>query len=669
MKRAHHALAWRPVAAALVLAASTGAWAQVGSDPTRLSLEELMAIEVSSAAKKPQALSDTATALHVITREDMRRAGVTSVPEALRLAPGVQVSRIDASRYAITIRGFASRYAGKLLVLQDGRTLFSPLFNGTFWEAQDLMLDDVERIEVIRGPGGTMWGTNAVNGVINIITRAARDTQGTLVQAQTGSAETGLALRHGGTLGDTGHFRAWAKLGHHDALTTADGSPAHDALLQKRAGFRLDLQPRGGDRLTVQGDVQETRADVIELDTQLSQPGVHFSPDTQTERGANLLLRWDREVHADHHLHLQAFVDRVEGRSEALDVQVDTLDLEFQQRLRLNPTHELTWGAGWRHVRDKTRGSLTVSMDPASASRDVYNAFVQDEMQLRPDLRLTVGSKFEHNDVTGLETQPSVRLHWQATPTDTFWAAISRAVETPSRATLNSQINYRVENPFSPFNPLPFPMVVGLRGNPDLVSQKLVSRELGYRGLFGHDVSVDLTVFHNSYDQLVTAEGLTVVPGAFVPPAPTFATYGFSNGLRGHAYGVELSSVWQVHPAWRLSGSVSTLRMKLSPNPLDSAFGKPGESPGYMAQLHSQHDLGRQLELDVHLYRIGKLPFPAIPAHNRLDLRLGWRVQSGLELSLTGRNLLRGAHAEFKPEDVQSSDIPRSWLLQSHWRF
>lgn len=670
MKRAHPPMAWRPLAGALALAASTGAWAQVGADPTRLSLEELMAIEVSSAAKKPQALSDTATALYVITREDMRRAGVTNIPEALRLAPGVQVSRIDASRYAITIRGFASRYAGKLLVLQDGRTLFSPLFNGTFWEAQDLILDDVERIEVIRGPGGTMWGANAVNGVINIITRAAKDTQGTLVQVLAGSEESGLALRHGGTLGERGHFRAWAKLGHHDALTTADGAPAHDALLQKRAGFRLDLQPGTADRLTVQGDVQETRADVIELDTQLSQPGVHFSPDTQTERGANLLLRWEREVHTDHHLHLQAFVDRVEGRSQALDLQVDTLDLEFQQRLRLNPTHELTWGAGWRHIRDKTRGSLTITMDPASARRDVYNAFVQDEMQLRPDLRLTVGSKFEHNDVTGLETQPSVRLHWQATPTDTFWASISRAVETPSRATLNSQINYAVlpgmSVPFPPFS-LP-PTVVGLRGNPDMVSQELVSRELGYRGLFGHHLSVDLTVFHHSYDHLVSLGAASVVPG--LPYGE--ATYSFNNLLRGHAYGAELASTWQVNPRWRLSGSLSTLRMKLTPYPGgtgDSAFGPPGASPTHMWQLHSLHDLGHNMELDAHLYRNGALPDLKVPAYTRLDLRLGWCVRPGLELSLTGRNLLQRRHGEFVAEDLQASEIPRSWLLQSHWRF
>lgn len=666
MNRGSTRMARQPLALALALALTSPVWAADTPDPTRLSLEELMSIEVSSASKKPQPLADTATAMHVLTRDDIRRSGASNLPELLRLVPGVQVSRIDASRYAITIRGFASRYAGKLLVLQDGRTLYSPLFNGTFWEAQDVVLDDVERIEVIRGPGGTMWGANAVNGVINIITRAAHDTQGTLVQAQAGSEASGLALRHGGTLGEDGHFRAWAKSSQHDALQSTNGLPGHDAMNQKRAGFRIDLKPHASDRLTLQGEVQDVLADVQELSTSLATPGVHFAPDTHVESGAHLLLRWERAVSADHHLHLQAYVDRVEARSDAFDATVETVDLELQQRLRLNAANELTWGTGMRQVSDRTRGSFTLTLDPAATRTRIYNAFVQDEIALGEALRLTLGSKFEHNETTGLETQPSVRLHWRASPTDTVWVAVSRAVETPSRATLNSQINYRVEPPGSPFNiPMsPFPMVVGLRGNPDLVSQELVSRELGYRGLFGHNLSVDLTVFHNSYDQLVTAEGLTIVPGM-----PTFATYGFANGLSGHAYGVELSSVWQVGPAWRLSGSVSTLRMKLSPNPINSAFGKPGESPGYMAQLHSQHDLGHNLELDAHLYRNGKLPFPAIPAHTRLDLRLGWRVQPGLELSLTGHNLLQRSHAEFKADDLQASQIPRSWLLQAHWAF
>ncbi|MCU0925572.1 MAG: TonB-dependent receptor [Hydrogenophaga sp.] len=287
-------------------------------------------------------------------------------------------------------------------------------------------------------------------------------------------------------------------------------------------------------------------------------------------------------------------------------------------------------------------------------------------MTLSDTLRLTLGSKFEHNETTGLETQPSARLHWRASPTDTVWAAVSRAVETPSRSTLDSQINYRVEPPGSPFNipGSPFPMVVGLRGHPGLVSQELVARELGYRGLFGRHLSVDLTVFHNQYEKLVTAEGLRVVPGM-----PSSATYGFANGLSGRTHGVELSSVWQVHPRWRLSGSLSTLRMKLTPDPSNSAFGAPGASPSRMAQLHVQHDLGQNLEADAHLYRNARLPDLNIPAHTRLDLRLGWRVHPALKLSLTGRNLLQRSHAEFRADDLQASTIRRSWLLQALWKF
>lgn len=655
----------------LVVALSGPAWADSATDPTRLSLEELMSIEVSSAARKPQPLSDAATALHVLNRDDIRRSGASSLPELLRLVPGVQVSRIDASRYAITIRGFANRYAGKLLVLQDGRTLFSSLFNGTFWEVQDVVLSDVERIEVIRGPGGTMWGANAVNGVINIITRAAQDTQGTLVQAQAGSEASGLALRHGGTLGDDGYFRVHAKVNQHDALQGTNGLPGHDARGQKRAGFRIDRQPRTGERLSVQGGVHEVRADVKGLDTRLDPPwpsGVHFAPDTQTQSGAHLLLRWERAVHADHHLHLQAYVDRTEARSEAFDLSVHTVDLEFQQRLRLNAANELTWGAGLRHISDRTRGSFTLTMDPAAARTQIYNAFVQDEITLSDGLHLTLGSKFEHNPTTGLETQPSARLHWRASPSDSFWASLSRAVETPSRATLHSQINYRVQAPLTASNPLPLPLVVGLRGGNGVVAQELVSRELGYRGLFGHRLSVDLSVFHHRYEHLVSLEPRPLVVG----PSHGLLTYGFANQLRGHAYGVELSSAWQVNPAWRLSGSLSTLRMKLVPYPGgagDSAFGTSGASPAYMVQLHSRHELGHNLELDAHLYRNGKLPDLEIPAHTRLDLRLGWRVRPGVTLSLSGRNLLQRSHREFEAEDVQTSEIPRSWQVQAHWRF
>ncbi|WP_310565940.1 TonB-dependent receptor domain-containing protein [Hydrogenophaga sp.] len=661
MRRAQHPVAWRPLAVALALAASSAAWAQGGPDPTRLSLEELMSIEVSSAARKPQPLLDTATAMHVLNRDDIRRSGASTLPELLRLVPGVQVSRIDASRYAISIRGFASRYAGKLLVLQDGRALFSPLFNGTFWEAQDRVLDDIERIEVIRGPGGTMWGANAFNGVINIITRQAQDTQGTLVQTLAGSEESGVALQHGGALGENGHYRAWAKAGHHRALQQPDGQAAHDALHQRRAGFRIDRQPDARDRVTVQGEVHEVHADVIELATSLATPGAHFAPSTQVESGAHLLLRWERTVGPDHHWQLQAYVDRMRARTDALDMAVQTVDLEFQQRLRLNPAHELTWGAGLRHVNDRTRGSFTLSLDPAATHSQVHNAFVQDEIALGEAVHLTLGSKFEHNGTTGLETQPGARLHWRASPSDSFWAAVSRAVETPSRASQHSRVHFRVEPPGSPFNPTPFPIAVGLRGNPGVVSQELVAREFGYRGLFGPDLCVDLAVFHNRYDRLVAVEGLTGVPGQ--------PTYGFANGLSGHAYGVELSGVWQVAPTWRLSGSVSTLRMKLGPHPNDSAFGKPGESPGHMVQLHAQHDLAHNLDFDAHLYRQGRLPFAAIPAHTRLDLRLGWRVRPGLELALTGHNLLQRRHTEFTAAHLQASDIPRSWSLQSHWRF
>ena len=302
----------RPLVVAMSCLFGPAAFASPAADATWLSLEELMSIEVSSAAKRPQRLVDAATAIYAIGREDIRRSGATNIPELLRTVPGVQVSRIDASRYAVSIRGFSNRYSGKLLVLQDGRSLYNPLFSGTYWEAQDVVLEDVERIEVIRGSGGTLWGANAVNGVINIITRNAKDTQGTFVEAKGGSLENGVALRHGGELGEDGHFRAYAKLDKHDPLDTPTGQDAHDAWDQKRAGFRMDMAPRPADTVTVQGDVYQTRAQQSSLLMPSPTATPSFVPDTARLSGANLLARWQHKASAQENWQLQAFVDRTE---------------------------------------------------------------------------------------------------------------------------------------------------------------------------------------------------------------------------------------------------------------------------------------------------------------------------------------------------------------------
>jgi iron complex outermembrane recepter protein len=658
----------RPLALLVALAVSTGAAAAPSQDPTLLSLEELMGIEISSAAKRPQRLSDAATAIHAIGREEIRRSGATNLPELLRTVPGVQVSRIDGSRYAVSIRGFSSRYSGKLLILQDGRTLYSPLFSGTYWEAQDVLLEDVERIEVIRGSGGTLWGANAVNGVINIITRQAKDTQGTYVGIKGGSLENGVALRHGAALDNGAYARAYAKIDRHDGMDTASGSAAHDAWRQERAGFRIDMAPSASDKVTVQGDVFEARSQqsVLVMPGPMAPPA--FVPDTARSTGINLLARWQHETSAKESWHLQAFADQTKQADVMQAHRIDTVDLEWQHRLPLTSSQDLTWGLGLRSVDQQLDGGYTVSMNPSKLGQMLYSGFVQDEIQLHEDVHLTLGTKLEHNAFTGLETQPSARLQWRATPTDNVWVAASRAVATPSLASTSAVAHVGLQPVPSLGN-----AVLGVRGNPNLQSEVVKSFELGYRGQFGPSVTLDAAGFYNQYDKLVSREyrSLSFTPYPLIPLV-------FDNAMEGKTYGTEWSANWQISPDWRLHGSYSWLKMDLRAKAGGSGivgFGAAGSSPQHMVQLHSLHKLGHDLELDANVYYTSQLSFAkqfgttSVPGFTRLDLRLGWRPSRDVEVNLIGRNLLQKRHQEYLADDVTATQIPRSLLVQFKWKF
>lgn len=656
-----------PLAVVASMALAGNVWAATQQDPTWLSLEELMTIEVSSAAKRPQRLADASTAIYAIGREEIRRSGATNVPELLRTVPGVQVSRIDASRYAVSIRGFSNRYSGKLLVLQDGRSLYNPLFAGTYWEAQDVLLEDVERIEVIRGSGSTLWGANAVNGVINIITRHAKDTQGTYVEAKAGSLEKGVAIRHGGALGEDGHFRAYAKLDHHDPMDNADGSAAHDEWSQKRAGFQAEVAPNAQDTFTVQGDVYDGKADqkVLTVSDRTLQSAM--LPDTAKLLGGNLLFRWKREKGDEESWQLQAYLDHANVKDSVQNQKVDTIDVEWQQRLKLTASQDLTWGLGVRSIDESLVGGFTISTTPEKSSSMLYSGFVQDEIKLKEDVLLTLGTKLEHNENTGIEVQPSARLQWRATPTDNFWGAISRAVQTPTVATTSAHANVGLQD--TPMGPL----MLNVRGNPNIESETMLSREVGYRGQFGPNVNLDVTGFYNTYDKIVSRELGQVEIGRYATLPINFA-----NLMYGKTYGAEFAGNWQVTPTWRLHGSYSWLKMKLKARPGSMGvvgFGSEGASPQNMVQLHSLHNLTHNLELDAALYYTDSLYFKdktqpvGIESHTRFDLRLGWRPTPDLEISLTGRNLLQARHNEYTPDDIMSTQTPRSALAQIRWKY
>jgi iron complex outermembrane recepter protein len=437
----------------------------------------------------------------------------------------------------------------------------------------------------------------------------------------------------------------------------------------KRAGFRTDRQLNTGDTLTVQGDVYETNADITELVMSQATRTASFVQDTANSRGANLLARWQHDEGKEGGWHLQAYVDHAKIDDAMARQTVDTVDVEWQHRLQLTPSQDLTWGLGARSVKQHLDGGYTVSVNPNEKDLMVYSGFIQDEIRLREDLHLTLGTKIERNDYTGVETQPSVRMQWRATPTDSIWAAVSRSVQTPFMAA--SYVDAHVGTLSDPR--LPMPAVLNVRGNPNLKSEVMISRELGYRGQFGADVSVDVAAFYNTYDNLVSRE----------MGSPTFAPYpiiplNFANLMEGRAYGVEVAGNWQASSNLRFHGSYSWLKMELRAKPGGQGvvgFGAANSSPEHMVQLHALHNLGNNLELDAGLYFNGELSFETtkgtvrVDKHTRFDLRLGWRPTSNVEVNLVGRNLLEKRHAEYYADDVTGSQVPRSVMAQVKVKF
>ena len=411
-----------------------------------LNLQDLLALEVTSAAKKKQSLNETAAAVFVITREDIRRSGVTSIAEALRMVPGIQVASLDANKWAISSRGFNAQFANKLLVLLDGRSVYTPSFSGVYWDAQDTLLEDIERIEVIRGPGATLWGANAVNGVINIITRPAIDTRGTLAVAGAGNEEQFAHLRHGFELGDDAAGRYYLKAKQTEASHAPDlAADAGDDWQSLRGGFRFDFDTSRGDNWTVQGDIYENdlnqilQQDWLDPTDPANNPPDPASPylarnivDEAASRGYNLLLHWQRET-ATSRYSVQGYIDHSYRSEHYITQQIDTVDLEFQHNYRGIDGHDLVWGLGYRRLRYHVDSSFSVAIEnPGSQTADLINGFIQDEISLNDRLHLTLGTKLEHNDYTGDEIQPNLRLAWQHSPGQTVWGALSRAVRTPS---------------------------------------------------------------------------------------------------------------------------------------------------------------------------------------------------------------------------------------------
>ena len=638
-----------------------------------LSLEDLLSLEVSSVSKKRESLQGAAAAVHVISNEDIRRSGATSIPELLRMVPGVNVAQINSRSWAVSVRGFLDQRADKLLVLMDGRTLYSPLWGGVNWDAQQTLMEDIERIEIIRGPGATVWGANAVNGVINIITKSAADTDGTLISAAAGGeALADLAVRHAGDLTENTRYRVFARGFERDSARLADGSDADDAWDFGQLGFRVD-RAVGPDRLMLEGGAHAMRADAFSPNGTLQAPATGLSYEEQRDRGAHLLARWERSETEDEGQSLQFFVERSERTEIRLVDQITTVDVEYQQRHAM-AEHDLLWGVGYRHIADRASGGFVASILPPDRNDDLYSAFVQDEIQLVPEqLSLTVGSKLEHNDYTGWEWQPSLRLAWTPDQRSTWWGAVSRAVHTPTRYHHDARLQIATQTPGGP-------LLIHFSGNPDFQSEELLAWELGYRKQASEQLRFDAAFFYNEYSGPIgSAESApTCQPSGTPPPCVTPGDTHmqidarFVNGFDGHSYGGELAVNWQAFDWWQLAGSYSALRMDVEPQSSSIYRGQSqARNPRHQLSINSSIRLSPRSHLDAQVRYVDELAEQDIEAYTELDMRFAWRPWDGVELSLAGRNLLDDQHTEFASQEGfgRVIQVERSVHAGLHWEF
>lgn len=637
-----------------------------------LSIEDLLQTEITSVSKKTESLFTAAAAVTVINQEDIERSGARSIPEALRMVPGLDVSNIDASRYAIGSRGFNEYFETKLLVLIDGRSMYTPLYSGVYWNSFDMVMQDIDRIEVIKGPGATVWGANAVNGVINIITKDSSETHGGMASATVGNFDQpDISVRYGGAIGEKSDYRIYAKgydRGNFDGLS---GGDANDSSKSLRTGFRIDHQQSSSDTMSFQGEVYDGEADgEIMLTGFLTPPFVRTTRGTETYDGGHLLGLWEHRFSDSANTTLQAYYDRSDRDSIVAVEKRDTFDLDFKNQIKLYGNHDIVWGAGYRLTHDELEGSFTTAFSPDSRTDVLWSTFLQDDINVLEDFAwITLGTKLEHNDYTGFEVQPSVRFRVQPDSNKMIWAAVSRAVRTPSRAESDIAINLgtmaSADGTIS---------VLRLEGSDSFESETLTAYELGYRWQPQSRLSFDIATFYNDYDEIRTLESQGVPYLEFSGTPILVIPSEFDNEAKGDAYGLELQSSWQPLENLKLMGSYSFIELDLEYKSgsfnAGRSYTNDDYAPEHQFQIRSYWDILPSLALNSELYYVSSLGEGEIDSYLRFDTQLSWQALDNLRLTLGGENLFATSHQEFfnSRSNIVASEVPTTyWLKATFW--
>ncbi|MBU1233158.1 MAG: TonB-dependent receptor [Proteobacteria bacterium] len=641
-----------------------------------LSLNELLDLEVISVAKVPEKVTDTPAAIYIITQEDLRRNGVQSIPEALRMVPGLHVYQIDANKWAVSARGYASRFANKMLVMIDGRTVYSTLFSGVFWDVQDVMLEDIDRIEVVRGPGGTLWGANAVNGVINIISKDSADTQGGLVSVQAETSASGeISTRYGGWLNDRVSYRLYGKYFDRGNFETPSDEDAADNWHAARGGFRMDMNLTASNKVTLQGDLYEGESgESIKYLTPFP-PYENIDFTDAPVSGGNMLGRWIRTFSKDSEITVQAYYDHIERNEIFVDETVDTMDIDLQHRLDMVSGLEILWGMGYRYTKGNTAGKEAIpgiysySLDPQIREDNLFSGFLQGRIPFAEDKgEITLGTKLEHNDYTGFEWQPSARAMWNLSADHSLWGAISRSVRTPSRIEHDADVTAGAFLLSSQQEGLL--TFVRLIGNEEAESETVFSYETGYRARLNDNIFIDLSMYYNKYENLIN--GLPM--GA---PFPEYSSTSsrlilpiqIDNGMDGETYGAEISCRWSIANWWRLTGGFTWFQFNAL-NMGDSQEARQGfeedQNANFLFSLVSYIDLPGNFELNTTLYGVDSLDELKIDSYLRLDINVAWHPTEDMTISAGGHNLFNDSHQEFNDtmDGILASNIPQTFYTK-----